>query len=29
MSFSIYSSRKPRFLSGDVGLNSRSEVMWD
>jgi len=28
MNFSIYSSRKPRFPSGDTGLNSRSEVMW-
>jgi len=23
-----YSSRKPRFPSGDTGLNSRLEVMW-
>jgi len=27
MSFSIYSSRKPRFSSGNTGLNSRSEVI--
>jgi len=29
MSFFTYFSRKPHFPSGDIGLNNRSEIIWD
>jgi len=29
MSFFTYFSKNSHFPSGDIGLNNRSEIMWD